>query len=54
VFFGINGKNFQRQYKEPLSGFKDWKQKDHATNYLIYPENIELNLFLDETALSNG
>ena len=54
MFFGINGKSFQRQYKERLSDFKDWKQKDHATNYLIYPENIGHNLSLDETALSNG
>ncbi|WP_449401688.1 transposase, partial [Flavicella sediminum] len=50
----MNGKNFQRQYKERLSDFKDWKQKDHATDYLIYPENIGPNLSLDETALSNG
>ena len=54
MFFGINGKSFQRQYKERLTDFKDWKQKDHATNYLIYPENIGHNLSLDETALSNG
>lgn len=54
VFFGINGKNFQRQYKERLSNFKNWKQKDHATDYLIYPKNIGHSLSLDETALSNG
>ena len=54
VFFGINGKNFQRQYKERLSDFKNWKQKSHATDYLIYPKNIGPYLSLDETALSNG
>ena len=37
-----------------MSDFKDWKQKDHATDHLIYPENIGPNLSLDETALSNG
>lgn len=54
VFFGINGKNFQRQYKERLSGFESWEQKSHATDYLIYPKNIGPYLSLDETALSNG
>lgn len=54
MFFGINGKNFQRQYKERLSNFRNWEQKDHATNYLIYPKNIGPYLSLDETALSNG
>jgi transposase len=37
-----------------LSNFRNWEQKDHATNYLIYPENIGPYLSLDETALSNG
>jgi len=54
VFFGINGKNFQRQYKEHLSNFRSWDQKEHATSYLIYPKNIGAYLSLDETALSNG
>ena len=54
MFFGINGKNFQRQYKDRLSNFRNWEQKDHATNYLIYPKNIGPYLSLDETALSNG
>jgi len=54
VFFGINGRNFQRQYKERLSDFSNWKQKRHATDYLIYPKNIGPYLSLDETALSNG
>ena len=54
MFFGINGRNFQRQYKERLSDFSNWKQKRHATDYLIYPKNIGPYLSLDETALSNG
>ncbi len=54
MFFGINGKNFQRHYKERLSGFDNWEQKSHATDYLIYPKNIGPYLSLDETALSNG
>ncbi len=37
-----------------MSNFRNWEQKDHATDYLIYPKNISPYLSLDETALSNG
>lgn len=47
-------KEFEKQYKEHLSGFKDWDQKDHAEKYLIFPDNIGKNLSLDEVALTNG
>jgi len=51
---GVNGRNFQRQYKNKLSNYRDWNQKEHAEDYLVYPENIGYNLSIDETALSNG
>ncbi len=44
----------QRQYKDHLSDFKEWKEKKHAKRYLIFPENIGPHLSLDETALSQG
>lgn len=44
----------QRQYKDYLSDFKDWDQKKHAKQYLIFPENIGPYLSIDETALSKG
>jgi len=37
-----------------LSDFKDWKQKSHAKNWLIFPQNIGPYLSIDETALSKG
>lgn len=37
-----------------MSGFKDWEQRKHAEDYLIYPENIGENLSIDETSLSKG
>nr|WP_166763716.1 transposase [Flavobacterium psychrophilum] len=37
-----------------MSGFKDWKQLNHAEDYLIYPENIGENLSIDEVSLSKG
>lgn len=37
-----------------MSGFKDWKQKDHAEEWIIFPENIGQKLSLDEVAITNG
>lgn len=52
--YGVNGKKFRRQYKKSLSEFKDWKQKPHAEDWIIYPENCSEHLSLDEVALSEG
>ena len=51
---GVNGRNFQRQYKNSLSGYHQWTQKEHAESYVVYPKNIGYCLSIDETALSNG
>lgn len=51
---GVNGKKFRRQYKKSLSDFKNWKQKPHAEDYILYPENCSDSLSLDEVALSDG
>lgn len=53
-FYGVNGKKLQRQYKDYLSNFKEWEQKKHAKQWLIFPENIGPYLSIDETALSKG
>jgi len=37
-----------------LSDFKDWNQKKHAKDWLLYPENIGDRLSIDETAFTNG
>lgn len=47
-------KEFEKQYKDHLSGFKDWDQKGHAEEWIIFPENIGQRLSLDEVALTNG
>lgn len=44
----------QRHYKHKISGYKEWLQKSHAGEYLIYPENITPNLSIDEVSLSKG
>lgn len=53
-FYAIDGEHFGRRYKECLSDFKSWDQKEHAEEWIVFPDNIGPNLSLDETALSNG
>jgi len=54
IFFSVNGKQFTQQYKEYLSDFNQWEQKSHATDWLLFPENMGSKLSIDETALTNG
>ena len=37
-----------------MSEFKSWKQKSHANEWLIFPENMGSYLSIDEVALSKG
>ena len=53
-FYYIDGHQFEKQYKEVLSGYRDWDQLDHAEDWLLFPDNIGSHLAIDETALSNG
>ena len=50
----MDGKQLQNQYKEHLSDFNNWNQKDHAEDFILYPKNIGYHLCIDETALSKG
>ena len=53
-FYGVNGKKLLRQYKESHSGFRQWNQKSHAKQWLLYPQNMGSHLSIDETSLSDG
>lgn len=53
-FYHIQGNYFGKQYKEHLSDYNSWDQKEHAQEWILFPENIGENLSLDETSLSNG
>lgn len=44
----------RKQYKEVISDFRFWDQKEHACEYILYPENLGEDLSLNETCLSNG
>ena len=52
--YGVDGRKFQRQYKHSISNFKEWEQKSHAEDWILYPENLSHQLSLDEVALSDG
>ena len=52
--YHIDGHTFERQYKEALSGFRQWSQLAHADEWLLFPENIGPRLAIDESSLSNG
>ncbi|MDD3161788.1 MAG: transposase [Bacteroidales bacterium] len=53
-YYHINGHTFEKQYKETLSGFRDWEQLSHADEWILFPENIGPHLAIDESSLSNG
>jgi transposase len=53
-FYYVNGNQFGQQYKDFLSDYQSWDQKEHAQEWLLFSENIGPKLSLDETALSNG
>ena len=53
-YYHINGDTFEKQYKEVLSGYREWSELSHAEDWLVFPENIGESLCIDETAPSNG
>ena len=53
-FYHIDGHTFEKQYKEVLSGFREWDQLDHAEEWLLFPDNTGPRLAIDESSLSNG
>ena len=52
-FYHINGRSFEKQYKETLSGYRSWDQLSHAQKWLLFEDNIGKNIAIDETSLSN-
>jgi len=52
--YHIDGNRFGQQYKEHLSDYTNWNQKEHAKDWVLFPENIGPYLSIDETALTNG
>lgn len=53
-FYHIDGHTFEKQYKESLSGYREWEQLEHADEWLLFADNIGPRLAIDESSLSNG
>ncbi len=53
-FYHIESHTFEKQYKESLSGYRDWDQLGHADEWLLFSDNIGPRLAIDESSLSNG
>ncbi|MCF0168748.1 MAG: transposase [Bacteroidales bacterium] len=53
-YYHVNANTLEKQYKDVLSGFREWSEAEHAIDWLVYPENIGPNLAIDETSLSRG
>ena len=44
----------EAQYRDHLSNFHYWDQLEHATDWILFPQNIGECISIDETALSQG
>jgi transposase len=53
-YFQVDGKLLQQQYKEHISDYNTCEQREHASEWMVFPENTGIRLSIDETALSNG
>lgn len=49
--WAIDQCSFRRNYKEVLSGFNEWEQREHASDWMLLPENCGTRLSIDETSL---
>lgn len=52
-YFKINGRTLEKNYKEHLSGFHDWEQKDHASDWVLLAQNMGEYLSIDESMHQN-
>lgn len=50
----MDGKQLQQQYKDHISDYRQWDQKEHSEDWMLYSNNTGVHLSIDETALSNG
>lgn len=52
-YFKIDGRNLERCYKNHLSGFHGWEQLDHASDWILLPQNMGEKLSIDESMHGN-
>ena len=47
----IDGDELERAYKNHLSDYGVWEQREHASDHILMPDNVGDKLSIDETAL---
>ena len=47
----INSSTFAKRYKDTLSAFETWEQKEHASEWVLLPQNAGKEHSIDETSL---
>ena len=52
--YHIKGDDFERAYKDFLSGYRSWRELAHADEWLVFYKNIGPHVSIDETSLSDG
>ena len=52
--YGVDGKKLSSWYKYSLSCYQGWEQLHHASEYVLFKENLGERLSMDETSLSQG
>lgn len=52
--FGVDGELLERQYRDHLSDYKQWDQRTHAAQWVLFEKNIGAYVGIDEVALSRG
>ena len=52
--YGVEGKKLSSWYKYFLSRYQGWEQLHHASEYVLFKENLGERLSMDETSLSQG
>ena len=48
-YYKINGATLEKNYKEHLSGFREWDQLAHADDWVLLEENMGERLSIDES-----
>ena len=52
--YGVDGDNLSRWYKHHISDYEEWEQRYHASQYVLFKQNLGEKLSMDETTLSQG
>lgn len=47
----INSATFAKRYKDTLSNYNTWEQKEHAEDWILLPQNLGREHGIDETSL---